>query len=161
VILEQLGITDIAAQCIHASVSAHVHHFENRRATFCRRREETGSKRVAGELSRIESDAGGMSLDDKRYRLIRHSPRPNLPCLVDWPEYWTLEDACSGKPCLEGLGRTGNGTPHNGDRRAGAVLVRLLCRMVILSPSLVSSKSATSRATSSERRNAPGSIAGG
>jgi hypothetical protein len=63
---------------------------------------------VAGELSGIESNARGMDFDDERHRLIRHSPRPNLPRLVDWPEY---------RPPRSGLEGAGGGVRGSLDPR--------------------------------------------
>ncbi len=70
VIPEQLGVPHIAAQSVHALMTAHVHHLENRRTPSGGAGQEPRSQRVPGETRRIEPDAGGMGLDDLGHAAI-------------------------------------------------------------------------------------------
>jgi hypothetical protein len=81
-ILENLGITDIAPQGIDWAVAAHVHHLENRGTALGSGRKKASPQWVAGELRRIEANALGMGLNDIGYALIGE-PRADLAALTD------------------------------------------------------------------------------
>jgi hypothetical protein len=85
VILEYLGIADIAPERIDRPMPAYVHHLEDGSAPLCRRRQEASSQGVAGEYLRIKPDALGMGLDDSGHALVG-KPLPNLVAIANRAE---------------------------------------------------------------------------
>lgn len=62
VILEQLGVANIAAHCLDRAMTRNIHDLEQACAGFRGRRDEAGAKRVGAELLGIETDAHGVPL---------------------------------------------------------------------------------------------------
>jgi len=63
-ILEQVGIPDIAAESLDGPMAAHVHHLEDRRAIASGRREEARAQGVGRIGAGVEPGAASISLDD-------------------------------------------------------------------------------------------------
>jgi hypothetical protein len=86
-VFEDLGITNIASQCIDRPMPAHVHHLENRGAAFGSGCQETGPQGVASEQCGIEADPLGMRFDDVCHALVSE-PIAQLAALADRAEQW-------------------------------------------------------------------------
>jgi hypothetical protein len=110
---------------------------------------------VARKGARVEKRLAGIGLDDVGNRAVGQAVFRYGAGFVYAPEDRASLNAGRVQPFAQGLGRAGDIAAGNGDGDAVAFLVGLAALIVTKSPFLPSAMSATSRATSSERRNAP------
>jgi len=91
VILEQLGVANIATQGVNRAVAAHVHHLEDRRATGGGRCQEARAQRVSRELRGIEPQPFGVFLHNVRHALIGQALAHLAVGSLDMPVAVTLD----------------------------------------------------------------------
>ena len=99
-ILEQLGVANIATQGVNRAVAAHVHHLEDRRATGGGRCQEARAQRVSRELRGIEPQPFGVFLHNVRHALIGQA-LAHIAVLVDAAKERARANASGSDPLLE------------------------------------------------------------
>jgi len=154
-VLEQLRVANVAPQRVHRLVTGHVHHLEDRSALGRCRCQEARPQRVTREQARVKASPLSVRLDDISHGSIRQPLRCHRARLVDGPEYRTCLDTRRIQPFQKSPGGACN--IASGDRNGGAFTfpVGLAALDRGRQAALGFRMSATSRATSSDRRNAP------
>ena len=136
-------------------MARNVHHLENRSAIGRGGCQKARSKRMAGEDSWRRAGAAGVGLDNIGHRSVAKTARRHHAAFIDRPEYRPCFDTGSIQPGPESLYRAGRSPREIAMVSPSPSWSVLLCRIVTSRPVSVSSISATSSATSSERRKAP------
>jgi hypothetical protein len=97
-LLEQLGLADVAGENVSALVPGYFLHLPDAGAVPRRRRDPARAHRVTAVLARVEPDPGNAPLDDL---LIRPATQPTtdaLAALRHLPEQRTLNNASCVQP---------------------------------------------------------------